>query len=139
MYKLTTNKASVTNVEKVCQIFDAFDYLGFTWKIRTWEGRNILELKGDDSWPLAVKFDEMPIEEQFDNEDAYFHAQLDVLYEKGDKGFLSLLNELAPYLQTPLVILLSYRDGRTMSQTWSVQPGGKEVIELFLGFDLARI
>jgi hypothetical protein len=48
--------------------------------------------------------------------------------DKGAEGYRALLLELAPYLETPLMVLLglwNLQDGS--AQAWSVQPGAKEV------------
>jgi hypothetical protein len=48
--------------------------------------------------------------------------------EKGQDGFLQLLRDLAPHLETPLVILcLSAPCCTGSAVAWSVQPGVREV------------
>ena len=48
--------------------------------------------------------------------------------EEGAEGFLALLRELAPHLETPLVILWGAELWRDFStKAWIVQPGAREV------------
>jgi hypothetical protein len=102
----------------------------------------------DYQFPEAVRRDQLPNEEDFHedgeedlpdedddegfpDEDRWYKA-VDKLYEeKGEEGFLALLRELAPHLESPLLILEVWNDvffGHAHgAEVWHVQPGASEV------------
>jgi hypothetical protein len=51
--------------------------------------------------------------------------------DEGGHRFLALLRDLAPQLETPLLVLVAIRDTTIgvhfWAQAWGVQPGAKEV------------
>ena len=78
-----------------------------------------------------MKWDMLPCEEEFDDDDAWFDAKFDILLENGSDGFLALLIELAPYLQAPLIILMLDTDCPFAAETWLVEPNCKNVQTLY--------
>ncbi len=86
-------------------------------------------------WPLALHRDQWPDEEEYPDEDSdeaeLGETEWDKRYEKkGEEGFLALLRDLAPFLETPLMILVVGRDhsfSTCAAQAWTVRPGRKKV------------
>jgi hypothetical protein len=52
---------------------------------------------------------------------------MELFFENGSEGFVSLLVEIAPYLKAPLIILAGDMFVDFIAQTWLVQPGCKDV------------
>jgi hypothetical protein len=49
-------------------------------------------------------------ERRYPNEEAAYDAWEDLYEEKGEEGFLALLRDLAPFLESPLLILCANSD-----------------------------
>jgi hypothetical protein len=68
-------------------------------------------------------------EEDESDEDSWEEDEWDRRHrDEGDNGFLALLRDLAPHLETPLLVLAMEQGFMGASaQAWIVQPGAKEV------------
>ena len=140
--ELKSIKAKVTDPQKVEKILDSYYEQGVEIELsEEADGWTLaMTFRGDDFdgylWPQALHWERLPSKEQYPDEDE-FDSELDKRYdEEGEKGFLALLRELAPHLETPLVILAADWDyNRGSAQVWSVQPGGREVemLDVYLG------
>jgi hypothetical protein len=132
---LTSTKAKVHDPEKVREVLDSYEWEGVEIHFLEEETGWILELTNHDpdwdsaAWPQALRSEEVPHEEQYPDEEERYDALSDRFCENGDKGFLALLRDLAPYLDTPLLILVSgsARSNECSGQVWRVQPGDTEV------------
>jgi hypothetical protein len=133
---LKSNKVYVRDVERLRERLADYEWEGVEFVIREEGSRWTLELvySEDDLevWasPAAVKLEDLP-DVEADPDDDYSEAEGEVWVEKGEEGFLSLLGELAPHVESALLILVG--EGSLLSghghsaQAWLVQPGAKEV------------
>lgn len=83
-------------------------------------------------WPLALPrelwLSNEPDPKDQDATDLYEYEWNKIFEEKGKEGFLALFRDLAPYLVTPLlVVLVNGEPGRSTTIAWNIQPGGKEI------------
>jgi hypothetical protein len=132
--ELKSIKAKVTDPQKVEKILDSYYEQGVEIELSEGpDGWNLAMTFRDHvfdswSWPQALHWERLPSEEQSPDEDQW-DDELDKRYdEEGDEGFLSLLRELAPHLETPLVILWAGQHWDAGSaKAWIVQPGARAV------------
>jgi hypothetical protein len=132
---LTSSKAKVRNPKKVREILYSYDWDDFEIKLEKEDTGWTLEVVSYEDnfdaimWPRAVKIEDLPDKDDYPDEDAYFDAEFEVYCDKGDEGFLALLQELAPHLESPLLILAleANTDFYPIAEVWRVEPGGKEV------------
>jgi len=142
---LKSTKAIVRNPEKVREILASYEWVLIEIQFREENAKWTLEMNYDDdddedmdAWhrPAFVKIEDLPDEEEFPDEDAYYDARIDVFHNKGDEGFLALLGELAAHLESPFLILYaeaSLLDGFGYgAEVWRVEPGVAEVEHLEL-------
>jgi hypothetical protein len=133
---LKSTKAKVRDPEKVRAVLDSYALKGVEIELREEGSGWFLEMAYHDGdpewweWPVAVRPEQLPSEEQYADEEAFDEAEDDVYEEKGHEGFLALLRDLAPHLESALLILfslktLNYYDHA--AQAWHVQPGATEV------------
>jgi hypothetical protein len=144
--KLSSTRVKVRDSEKVRGILDAYETEGVEIQLqddRTLEMAFEEEDPNWSEWPLALHRDQWPDEDRFpdvaisDTDPLEESAWDKAFEEKGKEGFLSLLRELASYLESPLLVLVTARTydfnfaGATV---WLVQPGTTEVqsLEVFL-------
>jgi hypothetical protein len=139
---LTSTKAKVSDPQKVEKILDSYYE----------EGVAIQLSEEPDGWTLAMTFrdgdidgyelpvalprERLPSEEQYPDDEEWNEEVNNRFDEEGAEGFLALLRELAPHLETPLVILWGAELWRDYSaKAWVVQPGASEVemLDLNLG------
>jgi hypothetical protein len=124
-----STKTKVNNVTAVQDILDNY-WCGFEPQIEPEHaGTGTLTLAGWDADPQAVHVDQWPDDEEYPDEDDWDDAMQLVLEEKGNEGFVAMLRELAPYLQTPLTVVWhSIFEGHFGGAgQWTVQPGSPDV------------
>lgn len=123
---IESTKAKVTNV-KVLQDFLNDYWCSFEIKIESDEGGDTgsLTISGYDSFPEALFIDEWPDNEEYPTDASWLDAMFDLLREKGDKGFMSMLEMLADNLETPLTIVWSSISEGYFADAgqWTVWPG----------------
>ena len=140
--ELTSTKARVRDPQKVREILATYDVKGVEIQLREEGAGWVLEMGShivawdEGEWPQALHFDDWPDEDPYPDEDEGDEVELGEtewdkrFMEKGDEGFLALLRDLIPCLETPLLILVTVRDAvfhSIYSQAWNVQPGAREV------------
>jgi hypothetical protein len=130
--KTGINKAKVNNVKAVRKILERYDSrlpLEVVADGKDGKGRLVLGRQDpfDSRWPSAV--DDLP-DEAFDDDDWWFDGR-DELHEKlGEKGLTDLLIELAPYLDSPLIVQaasVSSMGEFGRAKEWTIGPQDKEV------------
>ena len=134
---VTSTKAKVRDPERVREVLESYEWEGVEIKLQEEDSGWTLEMAYRDEdwescdWPAALRSEDLPSEDQYPDEDALYDARADLLGEKGGEGFLALLRELAPHLESPLQVLAvaaSPFDGFYYGAgAWRVEPGGKEV------------
>jgi hypothetical protein len=140
--ELTSTKAKVRDAQKVREILESYALQGVDIELYEEGPGGTLEMgfqEGEPDWfewPLALHRDQWPPEnpdEELD-EDDWVETEWDKRYEeKGEEGFLALLRDLAPCLETPLMILAVAKDRHSPTcavQAWTVHPGSKDVERL---------
>jgi hypothetical protein len=137
--ELTSTKAKVRDTQNVREILESYALQGVDIELYEEGPGGTLELafQGGDpdwfEWPLALHRDRWPSEDpdQELDEDEWGETEWDKRYEEqGEEGFLALLRDLAPCLETPLMLLVVGKDRFTSfysAQAWTVHPGSKEV------------
>jgi hypothetical protein len=147
--QLTSTNAKVNDPQTVRKILDSYALRGVDIELCEEGSGGTLKMafqEGDPdwwAWPLALHRDQWPDEEQYPDEDQFDEDELgedeDELgetewgkryEEKGEEGFLALLRDLAPCLETPLMLLVVGKDHFTSfysAQAWTVHPGSKNV------------
>jgi hypothetical protein len=143
--ELTSTTAKVNDPQTVRKILDSYALRGVDIELREEGSGGTLEMafqEGDPDLserPLALHRDQWPDEEEYPaeeelDEDELGETEWDNRYEeKGEEGFLALLRDLAPCLETPLMILVVGKECFTSfysAQAWTVHPGSKEVTTL---------
>jgi hypothetical protein len=127
---LESTKAKVRDVQAVKEVLDRYWYY-FDPEIETQGGvgNGYLTLSGFDSWPEALRVEDWPDDEEYPDEDAWDDAMRHLLAEKGNEGFVAMLRELAPYLETPLTIVWHRIEGGEFDGAgqWTVWPGSPYV------------
>src|SRR5262249_40093741 len=134
-----SNKVYVRDVERLRERLTDYEWEGVEFVIREEGARWTLELEHSEDdpevcdSPRAVKVEDL-LDMEADPDDEDCEAEGEVWAEKGEEGLLSLLGELAPHVESALLILVgegSEFDGFHYSaQAWLVQPGAKEVVTL---------
>lgn len=122
---VTSNTAMVSDLDAVHAVLSKYEIDGDIHSRREKGGRGgMIRIRGEETWPRAVKRDELPPPNDTDDD-----GWLDVMFEKGDQGFLDLLLALAPYLTTPLVVQSVTIDRQYFfnAQEWIIRPGATEV------------
>jgi hypothetical protein len=128
-----STRAKVRDLETIRDILDSYEVRGISFQLEEGEGEftlvAVLDENNDiEDEPIALHYSQHPNEEQYANDDDYYDALIDLYYEKGGDGFLALLNELAPHLETPLLILTIWGEGvfgYHGAGTWNVRPRGE--------------
>jgi hypothetical protein len=131
---LTSTRAMVSDVKKVREIVRDYKLKGVEVRI-TKKGNGgvlVMDFQDDDpDWwedPAALHRTDWPTgdlhEDEYGEDD--WHRKFE---KKGESGFLSLLRELAPLLQDPLVILGATRAEMVdvSVQAWLVMPNAEDV------------
>jgi integrase len=101
----------VRDPERVREALDSYAREGLEIKLQEEGSGWTLEMAyRDEDWeswdlPAALSINDLPREDQYPDEDAYFEAEGKDYRERGDQGFLTLLRELAPHLESPLLIV----------------------------------
>lgn len=137
--RMASTKAKGKDAEKLKEVQNKYELDGFNFQLDQEGNLQALPDSDLDHWPQAVHIDDLPEhpdEKHEHDEDAWDDWNLaweEVFHEKGDEGFISLLREVAPCLETPLLILCLNYEGEPVAQAWNVQPSGAEVqtLELF--------
>jgi hypothetical protein len=127
--EVTSTNARVRDPAKVCAILDSYRV----------QGVEIMLAKEYPAWTLFMALENEELEmvyrpqalhrdqwlKESEGSDYEWDKRFD---EQGEEGFLRLLRELAPQLDTPL-LLLAVTQAKPMgdARAWSVQPGAKEV------------
>jgi hypothetical protein len=86
--------------------------------------------------PVALHRGQLPDEQKYPDQNAWGDALDELLQERGGEGFEALLRDLAPHVETPLLLLYADWVGTGASATvWRAQPGTGEVetLDLHLG------
>jgi hypothetical protein len=138
--KLNSTKAKVRDPEKVREILDSYEWQGMEIELQDEGAGWILTMSYLDidweswEWPRALRLEDLsalPSEDQYPNEDDFFETEFNLYQEKGEEGLLALLRELAPHLESSLLIVVvtaSPSDGfYYAARVWRVEPGAKEV------------
>jgi hypothetical protein len=139
--ELTSTKVKVSDHRAVRKILDSYALRGVEIELHEKGSGGTLELTFQErdpdwvEWPLALHRDQWPDEEQHPDEeldeDELGETEWDKRYdEKGEEGFLALLRDLAPCLETRLMILVVGKDRFTSfysAQAWTVHPRSKQV------------
>ena len=131
---ISSTKSRVKDIAAVGDVLDAYETEGVDFLLDE-EGNlkvALEKVEEDDAYgeemPRALKLDELPNREKFTDEDSFWDAYNEAFDEKGDKGFLALLRELAPSLVTPLMILaLEVESNDGFAHVWRVEPGATEL------------
>jgi hypothetical protein len=121
--------AKISDEQKVAAVLDSYKMQGLKFL------RDEETLTVDVDWdgqlgklPRAVKWDELLDRNQYPDEDSWLGAISAMFNERGEEGFLSLLRELAPYLETPLAIAaVGFEKGVYILMRWRIEPGASEV------------
>jgi hypothetical protein len=134
---VTSTKAKVRDPERVREVLDSYEWEGVEIKLQQEGFGWTLEMAHHDEdsdswvWPAALRREDVPSEDQYPDMDDLLDAELKLYLEKGGEGFLALLRELAPHLESPLLILVtaaSQSGGLDYAASaWRVEPGAKEV------------
>src|SRR5262245_17449350 len=99
---ITSNSAKVNDLDAVLVILGEYETNCAVLVRRDEDGQGgMIRFRGADSPPKAVLYDELPPP---DDTDGSSDDWLDVLDDEGDEGFVNLLRDLGPYLETPLVV-----------------------------------
>jgi hypothetical protein len=130
----------VRDPQKVREILKTYVVRGVEIRLRKRGpgGTLVMAFKDEDpgAWepPLAFPRSQWPRGDPHPDEDERDadergETESDTAYqEKGAEGFRAFLGELAPYLETPLVVLLAYsEDPYSYAHVWRVEPGAREV------------
>jgi hypothetical protein len=130
LLKVTCIEAKVrdADVGNLQEVLDTYYTRGALFVLT--DGYLKVDTEPDEVWCDALKWDQVPDPEEFPDEDSYWEASCEVWQKEGKEGFLALLLEIAPYLESPLIILaVCDRDLEPgySAQVWSVQPGTMEV------------
>ncbi len=124
---VTSNTAKVSDLDAVYAVLREYETDCDILSRRDEDGRGgVIRIHGEETWPRAVKRDELPPpNDTNDGDDAW----LEVMFDKGDQGFLDLLLALAPHLTVPLVVQAVMLDGVDFlgAKEWILRPGAKEV------------
>jgi hypothetical protein len=136
---LKSNKVYVRDVERLRERLADYEWEGVEFNLREEGARWTLALEHAEDdlevWdlPRALKVEDL-LDVEADPDDEDCEEEAEVWAEKGEAGLLSLLGELAPHVESALLILVgegSEFDGFHYSaQAWLVQPGAKEVATL---------
>ena len=143
--KLTSTKAKVPAPEEVRNILQDYDYKGVEIKLTKRKGSVTLKISFEETqpdywqWPSALHRRFWPSEYlDLDLDDPEANKVFDLMYDlhekHGAKGFLALLHELGPHLETQLVILVVCSEwSKSWGRVWIVHPGGAvETLNVFL-------
>jgi hypothetical protein len=136
---LNSTTAKVRDFNKVRDILCNYEWRCINFQLEKARGKKgTLALTRDnddmDDWPEALKLEDLPCQEEFEDKDSWFDAEFEAFCEKGDEGFLALLNELAPFLETQLLILALQWPDFPQAVVWCVQPDCKDVLTLHASF-----
>jgi hypothetical protein len=132
---LAINEPTVKNVPEVRRILDQYDSRLPLEVIAEGDGSvGTLTLRQEmyeaEEWPSAVKVEDLPAEGAFNDIDLE-NEVVDSLHEKrGQRGLTTLLLELAPYLDSPLIVKAASfsSDGEFYrAAEWTTRPGAAEV------------
>jgi hypothetical protein len=141
---VTSTKATVHDPQKVREILADYEVDGVEILLHEEDGSWILEVVCDDpdplvwGWPTALHIDDWPDEDRYsdeeeEDEDGPRETEWGTRFaEKGYEGFLALLRDLIPYLETSLLILAVEYFDFPGAEVWSIHPGAKEVETLHL-------
>jgi len=132
--KLTSTTAKVRDPQKVSKIFASYEVRGAEVELHEEKEGWVLDMAFKDEsydgweWPAALHRDQWPIQEEYADEDDWYD-ELDRRFDdQGDEGFLALLRDLAPTLETQLLILVAVRESAYSSaRAWTVQPETREI------------
>jgi hypothetical protein len=137
---VTSTKAKVRDPEGVRKVLSSYVWEGVEIKLQEEDSGWTLEMtyrdEDLDSWatPAVLHLLDLPSEGEYPDEKALFQAEWDAFHEKGDEGFLTLLRQLAPHLESPLLILRAAATSSNgidyAARAWRVEPGAKEVESL---------
>lgn len=132
---LTSNKARVWDEEALGDVLDAYIWTNVDVSLREEDGKWVLEMNWvDDAYeycllPFALKRDQLPDhlqDSEIKDNDELADFVADLEQEEGFGDFGSLLQDLAPHLETPLMVLWAGKDDcrhTADSHAWLVRPG----------------
>jgi hypothetical protein len=127
---IESTKGNVSNVKAIKSILDSY-WTEFEPIVVPNEGAESgsITISGHDSWPSALHISEWPDSEEHTDDQDWDDAMSDLLEEKGEEGFLALLRDLAPYLETPLTIVWCdiFEGDFWGAAQWTVCPGSPDV------------
>lgn len=128
MPKTQSTTARVSDIGAVQDVLDGYRF-DFTVELKADDGAvaGTIRMFHEDDWPSALKRNWLPDPEETSNRECD-EIERHLFMEEGDEGFTGLLLDLAPFLETPLLVLGAGVVGeRYLAESWSVGPGGKEV------------
>jgi len=139
--ELKSTEVMVREPQKVCEVLNAFAVEGVEIQLSEsavgWTLAMAFSERDPDmwEWPRALHRDLWPSEERYpdmEERDALKDGETEwdkVFEANGSEGFLALLRGLAPYLETPLLVLVAVWSLGEVPETqvWSIQPGTEEV------------
>src|SRR3954454_16180907 len=98
-----SNAVPVRDADAVAAVMDRY-YTEFDWTIND---DGLFSLGGTYYVPWAVPLSDLPAApDEDDPEWERWSAEVeDILYARGDRGFLDLLTDLGPYLAAPLTVV----------------------------------
>jgi hypothetical protein len=127
---IESTKAKVKNVQAVEEVLDRY-WHEFDPEIEDDDGSasGSLTLSGYDAFPQAVSEADWPADDEYPDDHAWESAVEDLLWKLGDEGFVALLQDLAPYLGTPLTVVWHWTGSGEFlgAGQWTVWPGSPYV------------
>ena|ERR1700677_455487 len=124
--RTTSNTEKVDDLDAVQAILGEYEIDGDILLRPDEDGPGgMIRIRAKNTWPKAVMYDECPSPDGDDGDD----DESWVLFEEGDEGFLDLLGDLGPHLETPLEVQAVMIDGYEFvaAKEWTVRPGAKEI------------
>jgi hypothetical protein len=144
---VTSTKAKVRDPQKIREILADYEVDGVEIQLHEEDGSWLLEVVCEDpdalvlGWPAALHIDDWPDEDRYpdeeeEDEDGPRETEwFKRFQEQGDEGFLALLRDLIPYLETSLLILAVEYFDFPGAEAWGIHPGAKDVTTLSLSRD----
>lgn len=131
MIAVSSTKPKVRDTEKLSEILNGHNCLRVKFVLDEAGNLEVVLANNpdlEDEWPQAIKPSQLPSREAYAEEYEWEDAVDFAFGEKGDEGFLELLLEMAPYLESPLIILaIQHPDADSDAKVWLVQPAATEV------------
>src|SRR4051812_21693895 len=103
---IKSNQAKVNEIEAVQDVLYSY-YYAFDVKLEPDETDvgGTLELVLSSECPQALSVESIPDPDEYPSKDEWYCQRSRLLTDRGYEGFLTMLAELAPYLESPLTII----------------------------------